>query len=149
MADIHIADFYKDCAKILVRLYNSFPNKIVLYVDDIAGEATPDEFGLHSERYLSALSTMIWLAESGYIRFDSCIKQDAIDQAVLTEQGFLLLSSRIINDPASQPADHQELPLSVFNASQRTVQRLREALKSGSSTLLENYVSALLMHGKY
>lgn len=148
MADIHIADFYKDCAKILVRLYNSFPNKIILYVDDIAGEASPDEFGLHSERYLSGLSTMIWLAEAGYIRFHSCIKQDAIDQAVLTEKGFLLLSSRLFDDPDKPVSDHPELPISVLNASLRTVQRLREALKSGSSTLIEHYVSALLMHGK-
>ena len=35
MADIHIDDFYRDCALILLRLYTSFPRKSVLYVDDI------------------------------------------------------------------------------------------------------------------
>ena len=144
MADIHIDNFYKDVAKICVRLYKSFPNKIVLYVDEIAGEATPDEFGLHSERYLSALSTMIWLAEEGYIRFADCIKQDALDQAVLTEKAFLLLNSRSKTPKEALAEKADELPDSVVDQLLRNITLLRDALKSGSSIAIEQQVSYFL-----
>lgn len=58
MADLHIDDFYRDAALILLRLYRTFPRKTILYVDDISGPDTPDEFGLHSERFQSCFSTM-------------------------------------------------------------------------------------------
>ena len=64
MADLHIDDFYRDSAMILLRLYTTFPRKTVLYVDDICGPDAPDEFGLHSERHQSCFSAMTWLAES-------------------------------------------------------------------------------------
>ena len=48
MADIHIEEFYKDAAIALVQLYNAFPRRVNLFVEDIAGPDEPDEFGLHS-----------------------------------------------------------------------------------------------------
>jgi hypothetical protein len=39
MADIHIDDFYRDVAKILIRLYAMFPRKTTPYVEDISGGA--------------------------------------------------------------------------------------------------------------
>ena len=146
MADLHIDDFYKDVAKIFIRLYNSFPNKVVLYVDEITGEVEQDEFGLYSERYLSALSTMIWLGENHYLKYDNCIKQEALDQAVLTEKGFLLLSSRTDHTPYQADSEQtvESMPESVMCNSQRNINILREAVKSQSSIIIEQQVARLL-----
>lgn len=151
MADIHIDDFYKDVAKILIRLYSSFPNKTVLYVDEITGQVEQDEFGLYSERYLSALSAMVWLGDSYYLKYDSCIKQEALDQAVLTEKGFLLLSSRSEENDYALTVDEEEkseIPTSVMLESQRNINLLRNALESESSILIEQQVSRLLNNTK-
>ena len=59
----NIDDFYKDVAIIFLRLYATFPRKTILYVDEVCGADEPDEFGLHSERFLSGFSAMVWLAE--------------------------------------------------------------------------------------
>ncbi|WP_019530332.1 hypothetical protein [Dasania marina] len=144
MTDLHIDDFYKDVAKIFIHLYNSFPNKTVLYVDEISGSVEQDEFGLYSERYLSALSAMLWLADSGYILYSSCIKQEALDQAVLSEKGFLLLSTRTSSSAMTITEQDDELPASVMRESHRNINLLRKALASGSSILIEQQVSALL-----
>ena len=98
MADLHIEDFFKDAAKILNQLYLNFPKKSSVFVEDISGEDTPDEYGLHAPRHQSCFGCMLWLEEEGYLRFESTIRQDAIDQAVLTQKSFSLLS-RVCNDP--------------------------------------------------
>ena len=145
MADIHIDDFYRDCALILLRLYTSFPRKSVLYVDDICGPDTPDEFGLHSERHQSAFSAMTWLAEAGYISFSETIREEALDQAVLTQRGFLLLSSRSeleLGIPDEEVDDG--LPPSVMERSLTNVTQIRRALKEGSSIIIQQVMSYLL-----
>lgn len=143
MADLHIDDFYKDVAKIFVRLYSSFPQKIILYVDEISGEDQPDEFGLHSERFIAGFSAMIWLAEQDYLRFDSPIKQEAIDQAVLTDKGFLLLSALSEFNFGHVDSD-DELTSSVPSQQKSNINQLRSCLKSGSSIFIEQCVSYLL-----
>lgn len=153
MTDIHIDDFYKDVALIFLRLYNQFPRKVILYVEDICGEDDPDEFGLHSERFLSGFSTMVWLAEQGYLKFDAPIKSEALDQAVLTEQGFLLLSSRSelnFGDPLHDtPAEDSNLektglPASVMEQSKSNINQLRQAIKSRSSIMISQCVQYML-----
>ena len=56
MADINIENFYKHIARILSILYEAFPSKSALYVDDIAGVDDPDEYGLHSPDYTAGFS---------------------------------------------------------------------------------------------
>lgn len=143
MADIHIDDFYKDVALIWLRLYSQFPRKIILYVDDICGPDEPDEFGLHSERWLACFSAMIWLAEQGYLRFDQPIRQEAIDQAVLTEAGFLMLSSRSALN-LGEPEPEISLPPSVIEESHSNIMQLRRVLKTGSSIMIGQCVRHLL-----
>ena len=87
--DLQIDEFYKDAAAGMLALYQAFPRKIGLYVEDLIGREEPDEFGLPSKRHQSCLGALLWLAEEGYIRFDSTIAYDALDQAVLSEKGFL------------------------------------------------------------
>lgn len=145
MADLHIDDFYKDVALILLRLYGVFPRKHLLFVDDICGFEEPDEFGLPSARSLGCFSAMIWLGEQGYLRYEAPIRQEALDQSVLTEKGFLLLSSR--SDLTLLDTDHsrvEEIPPSVMAESQANVAQLRRAVASNSSLLIEQCVHYLL-----
>lgn len=148
MSDIHIDDFYKDVGLIFLRLYNSFPRPTVLYVDDIAGPDSPDEFGLHSERFLAGFSAMSWLGEHDYLLYETAIKQEALDQAVLSRRSFLLLCSRSELD-FGEAADEnysagQDVPPSVMEHSKTNIIQLRRALRSGSSIIIRQCVHYLL-----
>ncbi len=129
MTDSHIDDFYRDAGLVLKKLYRAFPRKIAIYVEDISGPDEPDEYGLHSNRYLACLSTMVWLAEQGYLTYESTIRQEAIDQAVLTHRGFTLLSSHYPFDPAS----HTQPTVAGDKALHSNIAALRGALKSCSA----------------
>jgi hypothetical protein len=145
MADLHIEDFYKDVAMIFLRLYSIFPRKIVLYVEDISGPDEPDEFGLHNPRFEACFSTMVWLAEHGYLLFDDTVRQEALDQVVLSQKAFLLLASRSELLLVAQGTE-EVLPPSVLEQSQSNVMQLRAAMKEGSSIALQRSVSYLLAH---
>lgn len=142
MADIHIDDFYRDSAKILVRLYAVFPRPVTLYVEDISGPDEPDEFGLHHPRFEACFSTMVWLAQHHYLLFEQIIRKEALDQAVLTEKAFLTLAA---SSRADQPSDKvpREVPLSINERSNTHITQLRNALDEGSSIQLKNAVTAV------
>jgi len=74
-------------------LYARFPQKIIVYVEDIAGADTPDEFGLHSSRFMAGFHTLQWLAETDYIQYSQPIRQEAIEDATLTHRCFTFLCS--------------------------------------------------------
>ncbi|PIE43354.1 MAG: hypothetical protein CSA50_05610 [Gammaproteobacteria bacterium] len=153
MADIHIEDFCKDIAKILLQLFNSFPRPCNIYVEDIAGEDSPDEFGLHSDRHLACFGAMIWLADEGYIRYIDTIKQDALDQAVLTHKTLCLLSRACTDkhllsehcqfDEANTLTGEQ--PAETLLDQQAHISIIRAALKSGSSTRINRVIQALIV----
>ncbi|WP_349571815.1 hypothetical protein [Azotobacter salinestris] len=130
--DLQIDDFHKDAAAGLLRLYQAFPRKIALYVEDLIGREEPDEFGLPSTRHQSCLSALLWLAEEGYLRFDSTIRHEALDQAVLSERGFLRLSRPVAGSASTDPA----LPASVQRVRATLAWQLREALAAGDSERL-------------
>ena len=143
MSDIHIDDFYRDCALTFLRLYTVFPRKCILYVDDITGPDEPDEFGLHSERFQAGFSTITWLADAGYIQYDEAIKHEALDQAVLSQKAFMVLSSRSELNFGNADED-EDLPASVMEQSRSNINQLRKALKSGSSIMIKQCVQYLL-----
>lgn len=145
MADLHIEDFYRDVARIFVHLYALFPRKTILYVEDISGPDEPDEFGLHHPRFQAAFSAMVWLGEHGYLNFDDTIRQEALDQVVLTRKAFLLLSSLSPSFPHKRQQD-QELPPSVVAESMSNINQLRAALREGSSIAVDKCVNYLLAH---
>ena len=124
--DLQIDDFYKDAASGLLMLYQAFPRKVALYVEDLIGREEPDEFGLPSKRHQSCLSALLWLAEEGYLRFDSTIHFQALDQAVLTEKGFVRLTRGV---PGHIAGDHS-LPPSVLRIQASLAHQLRDALKN-------------------
>lgn len=127
--DLQIDDFYKDAAAGMLLLYQSFPRKIGLYVEDLIGREEPDEFGLPTPRHQSCLGTLLWLAEEGYIRFDSTIGYDALDQATLSEKGFLRLSRGLPH----AVAEGEPVPPSVRRVQATLAYQLREALSSRQS----------------
>jgi hypothetical protein len=143
MADIHIDDFYRDVAKIFMRLYAIFPRKTALYVEDISGPDSPDEFGLHHPRFEACFSAMVWLAENGYLQFEDTIRQEALDQVVLSRKAFLILASR--SDLAA-PSESPAAPPSLVEASLSNIAQLRSAVKEGSSSAIKTCVGHILAY---
>jgi hypothetical protein len=143
MADLHIDDFYRDVAFIMLHLYSSFPRKTILYVEDVCGPDDPDEFGLHTERFRGCFSAMVWLAEQGYIQFHETIREEALDQVVLTQRGFLLLSSRS-ELKLGMPEEGSALPPSVMEYSMTNIMQIRQALRSRSSIIMGQVMHYLL-----
>ena len=130
MTDINIDDFFKDGAKALVQLYSVFPRRHTVFVEDVSGPEETDEFGMHSNRYLACFGALVWLGEEGYVRYEETIRQDAIDQAVLTARCFSVLTTPA---PNHEPFDVTDLPESVRIEQSTTISRLRKALKERSS----------------
>lgn len=137
MADLHIEDFYRDAAAILIQLYNRFPRKGTVFVEDIAGDDEPDEFGLHSNRHMACFGTMLWLAEEGLLRYESVISQDAVDQAVLTAACFNRLSTQY---PEGEAAGGSGL----IREAGLAVNRIRQCMANGTSTELSETVHHFL-----
>ncbi len=133
MSDINIDDFFKDAAVALVQLYGMFPRRHAVFVEDICGPDDTDEFGMHSDRYLACFGTLLWLGEEGYVRYEQSIRQDAIDQAVLTARCFTVLATPA---PRHTPDPDSDLPESIRVEQSTTINRLRAALKARSSPQL-------------
>ncbi len=147
MAEIHVEEFYKDVAVALVQLYGAFPRRINLFVEDIAGPDEPDEFGLHSKRHMACFGALLWLAEEGLLRYVDTIRQEALDQAVLTHKAFVRLSSPAREDlveavgvDQSWPSD--SLPPSVQADMSTYIHLIRTALQSRHSGHISRAVQA-------
>ncbi|MBU2955463.1 hypothetical protein [Marinobacter sp. F3R08] len=147
MADIHVEEFYKDSAIALVQLYSAFPRRINLFVEDIAGPDEPDEFGLHSKRHMACFGALLWLSEEGLLRYVDTIRQEALDQAVLTRDAFIRLSApapqALINEtgiPTEGATDG--LPLSVQEDLSTHIHLIRSALRSGNSARITHIMQA-------
>lgn len=149
MADIHIEEFYRDAAIALVQLYSVFPRRINLFVEDIAGPDEPDEFGLHSPRHQACFGALLWLQEEGLLRYVDTIRQEALDQAVLTQRAFVRLSSAAPDAvcrnllPNHQP---DTLPASVREERSSYIHLLRQAIRSGSSLTVTRTMQAAFFH---
>ncbi|MFO7993868.1 MAG: hypothetical protein R6U69_06880 [Marinobacter sp.] len=150
MADIHIEEFYKDAAIALVQLYNAFPRRVNLFVEDIAGSDEPDEFGLHSKRHMACFGTLLWLAEEGLLRYVDTIRQEALDQAVLTQRAFVRMSSPASPDLQEKdiPQTGQDLPPAIREDFSTHIHMLRTALRSGSSARISRVMQATFFRDK-
>lgn len=146
MADIHVEEFYKDVAIALVQLYGVFPRRVNLFVEDIAGPDEPDEFGLHSKRHMACFGALLWLEEEGLLRYVDTIRQEALDQAVLTRDAFIRLSapaSQALADIAGVQSDETDnLPRSVQRDLSTHIHLIRQALKSGNSARISQVIQA-------
>jgi hypothetical protein len=150
MSELNVDDFFVDAARALLSLYGVFPRRHALFVDDIYHPEEPDEFGLHSDRYRACFGALVWLGEEAYIRFEETIRDEAIDQAVLTGRCFTLLSSPAGVAAAASASPGAELPKLVRLERSTHAARLREALKERSSMALRTAMLAFMhafMHG--
>jgi len=141
MSDLNVDDFFKDAARTLVFLFSSFPTPTTVFVEDISGPDEPDEYGVHSKRYLAALGTLQWLAEEGYLRYTDLIQTEAIDQAVLTGRSFGVLCASP-TDAQTLPAG--DIPSSLHEERSTNIHLLRQELKAGSSSRLRQAMLGLM-----
>jgi hypothetical protein len=140
--NLHIDDFYKDAAKGLLLLYQAFPKKSTLYIDVLIGYMPPDELGLPSDRQQRCLSTFLWLAEEGYLRYHSTVRFEALDQIELSEKTFVRLSSII--DPL--PDAIESAPQSVRRVQGSLASQLREALQAEHSERVIELMQLFFKH---
>jgi hypothetical protein len=145
VAALQVDEFYRDVTKILVNLCEVFPRRVTIYAEDISGPDQPDEYGVHSKRYHACFATMVWLAEEGYIRYEDVIRQDALDQVVLTGKCFsaLLSPQRETIDVAEVISD-ATLPASVVAEKSTRVYCMRAALENRSSEQIAIAVHPLI-----
>lgn len=141
MADLHIDDFFRDTAVTLLHLYALFPRAETVFVEDIAGPEETDEFGLHSKRHLGALAAMIWLGDEGYLRHQGPIRQEALDQVVLTAQGFLALNKSPLKP---RPVDATHRSRSLLDEQQTNLYQLRDAVKRKESAMIRRVMLDLM-----
>jgi len=141
MPGINTDEFFADAAKILTVLLQSFPQPIILQVDDICGAEDTDEYGMHSPRYLACFAAMLWLAEEGYLRFNETVRSEAIDQAVLTGRCFVLLTEP---DAELIGENNERLPDSVALERSSTGSQLGAALKPRDSLALNALMLKLM-----
>lgn len=145
--DLHIEDFCKDTAKILLALYKRFPQKSTLYVEDISGPDSPDEFGLHSPRFNACFNTMLWLAENNYLSYEQTIKQEALESVVLSHRAFTFLSSWQQTGPITS-----DTPLEAASTppilTRTRIEHLRETLLQATSTQLKQLVLAYMQQSR-
>jgi hypothetical protein len=114
MLDVHIDDFFKDCATILLIGFKHFPRPQTLFIEDISGPDQMDEFGLHSNRHLAALGTLGWLKEEGYIRFSGQDRQESVDDFVLTSKALMRLLAPAKSNNPDRGHDLPETPTPVI-----------------------------------
>lgn len=139
MSELHIDEFYADAARTLLTLHNVFPRPIQLYVEDICGPDTPDEYGVHGVRYQACLAAILWLGEEGFIRYSDVIRAESVDQAVLTGRCFTALHAKTIDEP-QDPA----LPESIRKQRTSIIYGLAQAVERKSSVEIENALAPLL-----
>ena len=141
MSHLHIDDFTHDVARILMQSYMSFPRPGALYVEDIIGPTEVDDVGLHSTRHMSCLGAMLWLAEEGYLRYQATIFQEGLEQAVLSNPAFVLLTA--LSDLRFAETDPQ-LPASVQLEKATVAEQLLQAIRAQDSARTTALVRYLL-----
>jgi len=141
VASINVDEFCKDAARALLVLCQAFPRPHTLFVEDLCGPDQVDEFGMHSDRHLACFSTLLWLAEEGYLRYADTIRQEAVDQAVLTGRAFTLLCTPM---PEFAADDAEALPDAVRLEQQTHLHRIETALGARSSTRVRTAVLELM-----
>lgn len=137
---LHIDDFCQDVARILLQLYMNFPRPQAIYVEDISGPDQLDEAGLHGKRHMACLGAMLWLAEEGYLRYQSTLYQEGIEQAVLSNRAFTLLTAVSEPDPRAEP----DLPVSVQRERATLAEQIRTALAARDSARTFTLIHRLL-----
>lgn len=72
---------------------------------------------------------MLWLGSTHYLSYEQLVRQEAIDQAVLSHRGFLSLNAVIEPPPKLAPS----LPEPLLKEERLAIHKIRQELKSGTS----------------
>lgn len=122
---VHIDDFHFDTAEVLSKLYAAFPVPYILLVEDLSGPIRWDMTGLPDRRSQACFETLIWLAEHGLMRYRSVEPRSiGVEGAVLSQQGFVLLSGQLVwhtGETASRIQALREARLARAYADLRTI----------------------------
>lgn len=140
MNDVNIDDFYHDIGVILLSLFQQFPRKVSLFIDDISGPDDMDEFGLHSPRYLSAIGALMWLHDEGYIRYFDIIKQESAEECTLTQKAFVKLIR-----PNLTPEEFRKAN-SISKRESTLAFKMQKALREQSSIDMQNIIEQHFFH---
>ncbi len=141
MSHLHIDDFSHDVARILMQAYMTFPRPGALYVEDVIGPTEVDDVGLHSARHMACLGAMLWLAEEGYLRYQATIFEEGLEQAVLTNKAFVLLTA--LSELRFDSTDPQ-LPATVQHERATLAEQFLRAIRSQDSVRTTAVVRYLL-----
>ena len=116
-------------------LYQNFPRKMTLFVEDISGPDQPDEYGVHNDRFMSTFGALLWLADEGYIQYESTIRQEAVDQVILTAKGLHMISC-VAYDEYLQGLVENMTTKPDGLLSKPKIELLRHLMKHGTSSQL-------------
>ncbi|MZR61649.1 hypothetical protein [Alcanivorax sp. DP30] len=141
MSHLHIDDFSHDVARILMQAYMRFPSPGALYVEDVIGPTEVDDVGLHSSRHMACLGAMIWLADEGFIRYEATIFHEGLEQAVLTNKAFVLLTA--LSELRVDSPDPQ-LPATVQHEKATLAEQFIQAIRAQDSVRTTAVVRYLL-----
>jgi hypothetical protein len=126
MIDVNIDDFYHDVAVALLSLYQQFPLKISLYIEDICGPDEADEFGLHSRRHLACAAALEWMFDEGFIRYSDIVKLESAEDCTLTQHAFRKLAFPSVGANRTKVSSIEKQHSSL-------VYKLHQAIKDQSS----------------
>lgn len=117
----NIKDFNKFTAMLFERLYDSFPNQIVISIEDM-------DDGADRETIRTYASTMEFLAIEGFIRYSTTTMSNVYLNVTLTAKGLTILN---------------KIP-SVLKEKKTFIEMIKEIAKDGSKTMLHSVIDALL-----
>ncbi len=140
MQDINIDDFYHDIASTLLTLYQQFPRKISLYIEDICGPDEMDEFGLHSNRYLNCIGAVTWLFDEGYIRYKDISHLETAEECTLTKTALVKLIK------PTHLTNKQNQMKSVQKQRSTLAQQLHDAIKEKNGMALRELIEQNLIN---
>ena len=86
---------------------------------------------------------MLWLEQEGFLRYESTLRQEAIDQACLTMKG-LAFASTICRDPKLIEISTSIEPLNTSFSTRQNIVALKHILVNGTSTQLALAMQSLL-----
>ncbi|MFT6155081.1 MAG: hypothetical protein ACJA0E_001818 [Bermanella sp.] len=133
MIDVNIDDFYHDVAVTLLSLYQQFPLKISLYIEDVCGPDEADEFGLHSRRHLSCIGALEWMHDESFIRYTDIAKYECAEKCTLTHKAFRKLAFPKIGKS-------RRLVSSIEKQESSLAYKLHQAIKDQSSIEIRDLI---------
>jgi hypothetical protein len=96
MSGQNIDDFYYVVSEVLVALYEVFPVRQLLLVEDLVGPIQWDMTGLPDRRSQACFETLVWLSAHDLLSYRSVEpRSTGLEGVVLTQKAFVLLTGSV------------------------------------------------------